>query len=270
MKNIVEQNPALNELLSQVAEIAQYLWQRGWAERNAGNISVNITHLVSASEFNNVSPGTRIALGRTYPELASCFFMVTGTGKRMRDLAKQPLHNALIIQVSEDGSSYRGFADADTDKNLKPTSELPSHLGIHQLIAQRGTPEKVILHTHASELVALTQHPQLKDADTINNILWGMHPETAVFIPKGVGFVPYIMPGSEEIATQTLLQLAKHDIVLWEKHGVFAIGNNVLDCFDNIDIACKSAHIYLTCKAAGFEPEGMKPHQLEALRNYVI
>jgi rhamnulose-1-phosphate aldolase len=143
-------------------------------------------------------------------------------------------------------------------------------LGIHQLIAKRGSNEKVILHTHASELVALTQHPAIKDADTINRILWGMHPETAVFIPKGIGFVPYIMPGSEEIAIRTLAELANFDIVLWEKHGVFAIGQNVLDCFDNIDIACKSAHIYLTCKAAGFEPEGLKDAQLEALRNYVI
>jgi len=26
-----------------ISEVTQYLWQKGWAERNAGNISVDIT-----------------------------------------------------------------------------------------------------------------------------------------------------------------------------------------------------------------------------------
>ena len=270
MDKLLEYNPELRQLLLQVAEIAQYLWQRGWAERNAGNISVNINHLVSAGDFSKTVSSQQVKLNRCYPELSGGFFLVTGTGKRMRDLAKNPLNNALFIQMSDDGSGYRAFVDSGAEAGLKPTSELPSHLGIHRMIAQRGSHEKVILHTHASELVALTQHPDIKNAGTINNILWGMHPETAVFIPKGIGFVPYIMPGSEEIASRTLEELQSYDIVLWEKHGVFAIGQNVLDCFDNIDIACKSAHIYLTCKAAGFEPEGLGNDQLEALRNYVI
>ena len=36
-------NDKLKEQLDEVAEIAGYLWQKGWAERNAGNISINIT-----------------------------------------------------------------------------------------------------------------------------------------------------------------------------------------------------------------------------------
>ena len=34
-----------------------------------------------------------------------------------------------------------------------------------------------------------------------------MHPETVMFVPKGVGFVPYMLPGSVEIATETLKPL---------------------------------------------------------------
>ena len=34
-----------------------------------------------------------------------------------------------------------------------------------------------------------------------------MHPETIMFIPDGVGFVPFNLPGSAEIATETVKTL---------------------------------------------------------------
>lgn len=43
MKSILENRPALAEEVNKVAEVAGYLWQKGWAERNGGNITVNIT-----------------------------------------------------------------------------------------------------------------------------------------------------------------------------------------------------------------------------------
>jgi rhamnulose-1-phosphate aldolase len=96
-----------------------------------------------------------------------------------------------------------------------------------------------------------------------------MHPETMVFVPKGLGFVPYTLPGSEDIARETIKNLQHHDIVLWEKHGVFAIGESVLDTFDNIDIICKSAKIYFMCRGAGFIPEGLNEDQLNELKELV-
>ena len=43
MKSILENRPALAREVNKVAEVAGYLWQKGWAERNGGNITVNIT-----------------------------------------------------------------------------------------------------------------------------------------------------------------------------------------------------------------------------------
>jgi rhamnulose-1-phosphate aldolase len=45
MKHILSKNKKLKTIILETAEIAGYLWQRGWAERNAGNISVNITEI---------------------------------------------------------------------------------------------------------------------------------------------------------------------------------------------------------------------------------
>ena len=44
--SILDNRPALAKAVGQVAEVAGYLWQKGWAERNGGNITVNITEYI--------------------------------------------------------------------------------------------------------------------------------------------------------------------------------------------------------------------------------
>ena len=51
MKSILENRPALAAEVEKVAEVAGYLWQKGWAERNGGNITVNITEYYHNSSF---------------------------------------------------------------------------------------------------------------------------------------------------------------------------------------------------------------------------
>jgi rhamnulose-1-phosphate aldolase len=133
------------------------------------------------------------------------------------------------------------------------------------MIAERGSHEKVVIHTHATEMVALTQAKEFCNQDSLNKLLWGMHPETIMFVPKGVGFVPYILPGSMEIAKETIKALRDHDVALWEKHGVFAIGKSVSDTFDVIDILAKSAQIFFMCRSANIIPEGFTEQQLNEL-----
>ena len=48
MKSILDGRPALKAEIEKIAEVAGYLWQNGWAERNGGNITVNITEYADA------------------------------------------------------------------------------------------------------------------------------------------------------------------------------------------------------------------------------
>jgi rhamnulose-1-phosphate aldolase len=266
MKNVILKNKEVRRLILEVAELAEYLWQKGWAERNAGNISVNINHLIP-EDLQDLENYPLFQLKETYPELAGSYFFVTGTGKRMRDLARDPLKNAALIRITERGNQYHIISRAKGEvTNFRPTSELPSHLAIHQSMVQRNSPYKVIIHTHPNELVALTQSSVYKNEDTLNNILWGMHPEAVIVVPKGVGVVPYEIPGTSEIAKATLEKLSDHDVLVWEKHGVFAVGEKVFDTFDMIDTLAKSAQIFLMCKNAGYEPEGLTSKQLQDLK----
>jgi rhamnulose-1-phosphate aldolase len=255
----------VKKIILQVSEVAEYLWQRGWAERNAGNISVNINDLIDDTMELDLEEHNHFKLEKSFPALANMVFFVTGTGKRMRDLARKPLKNALIIKLDKTGSSFWIISHRKNEKNFLPTSELPTHLAIHEKFVQSGSKNRVVMHAHTNELVALTHIEEFTDAKTLNKVLFGMHPEAIIFIPKGLGFVEYAETGSVEIAEKTLKLIEHHDIVLWEKHGVFAVGEDVLSTFDMIDILTKSAKIYFMCKWAGYEPKGLSEEELKAL-----
>ena len=48
--NTIKNNEKLSAEIGRIAEVAGYLWQRGWAEYNGGNISVNLTQSLSEQE----------------------------------------------------------------------------------------------------------------------------------------------------------------------------------------------------------------------------
>ena len=266
MKNWIKSNKKLTRTIKDVAELAEYLWQRGWAERNAGNISVNLTRDLD-EEFHASEEYPLFNLDRSYESLRGGYFFVTGTGKRMRDLARNPLKNACILKLTEEGDRY--YIISRNKRNLydfRPTSELPTHLAIHEKLLAEGSPNKAVVHTHPNELVAMTQIKEFQDEKELNRVLWGMHPEAMVFVPHGLALVPYTMPGTEDIAMATLNRLSDAEVIMWEKHGTFAVGEDVLDAFDKIDIMSKSARVYFMVKQSGFEPEGLSDNQLSELK----
>ena len=89
-----------------------------------------------------------------------------------------------------------------------------------------------------------------------------MIPETLAFAPLGLGIVPYELPGSVKLADATLEQIKKFDVVMWEKHGVCAVGLDIMDAFDQVDVLNKAAQIYIASKNMGFEAEGMSDAQM--------
>lgn len=256
----LKMNGPLQDQLDEVAEIAGFLWQKGWAERNAGNISINISEIIG--DENKTLPAlSSFEIPRTMKDLAGNFFFITGTGKLMRNVAKDPLKHGAIVRVSADGNSY----DVISESNVKPTSELPSHFSIHASFKAKGSSNRLVLHTHPTDLTALSHIPEFKNEAALNKMLWGMHPETFIVVPQGLGFVPYEVPGTLDIADLTLSVLEKHDIVVWEKHGVLAVGESLADTFDLIDTLSKSAQIFAFARMCGYSPEGLTKEQIEGL-----
>ncbi len=255
----------LPEIKNDISVTAGFLWDKGWAERNAGNISINITKTIP--EF---PPGLdfhpEVELDIAYPHLKNNIIVVTGTGTRMRDVHKDTYANTCLIFMDDSGKSYRKMQKFDLPNEPEPTSEFPSHLAIHNMLVAENREEHVILHTHPNKLIALTHIKEYCDEDRINNLLWSVQPETYVFIHEGLGFVPYLQTGSHDLAEATIEKFRNHRIVLWEKHGCLAIGKSAESAFDLIDIAEKSASIFFMVKNAGYDFEGINPKDLDALR----
>lgn len=261
MKSILDNRPALAKEVNKVAEVAGYLWQKGWAERNGGNITINITDLVddeirAMPAISGVQP-----IGTVLPHLKGCYFYCKGTNMRMRDLARWPMENGSVIRIQDDCAGYVIIAD----QPVKPTSELPSHLSMHNYLIGKGSTYKAALHTHPIELIAMSHHTPFLEKDVLTNILWSMIPETKAFCPRGLGIIPYELPSSVELAEATIKELADYDVVMWEKHGTTAVGEDIMDAFDQVDVLSKSAQIYINARCMGFVPDGMSQEQMREM-----
>ena len=78
--------------------------------------------------------------------------------------------------------------------------------------------------------------------------------------------VPYMLAGSVELAEATIRTIDDdYDVVMWEKHGIFAVDTDVMSAFDQVDVLNKAAQIYISAKNMGFEPDGMTREQMREI-----
>ena len=102
MKSILDNHPGLKREVEKAAEVAGYLWQKGWAERNGGNITLNITEFVD-DEIRALPAITEpTPIGLKLPYIKGCYFYCKGTNRRMRDLARWPMENGSVIRILDD------------------------------------------------------------------------------------------------------------------------------------------------------------------------
>lgn len=262
--NIIELNDKVQEQIRKVTEAASYLWQREWAERNGGNISVDITEIVGNLPAN--FEGFRFVDLKGFPKAAAGrVYFVSGTGERLRELDR-PQDAGCILRINDDVTGYHLLWGGKNKAQYRPTSEFISHVKILLDKVESGSTHRCVVHTHPIELICLTHHPDYAHSEEkFTFACWSMLPEVRAFCPKGIGLTPYTLPGSEELANHTMKSLRTKDVALWEKHGAVATGEDALVAFDFVDVANKGAKIFLKCLASGFVPEGMSHDQIDEL-----
>jgi len=245
-----------DDLLQQFVNTAHDLWLRGWAERNAGNISVHLTRAQMDSRFTADAGwcDTGIAL----PDLAGQHFLFTGSGQHMRNVERDPQGTLGVIELDEQGARYRtvwGFS-----RGCVPASELPAHLRIHSTRKD----DRAVIHTHPTNIIALTCILDL-DAASLTRLLWEMHPECLVVFPDGCGFLEFEIPGSDELARATAEALKTRRMTVWQHHGIIAAGPDLDTAFGLIDTAEKAAGIYIQAASLGPVKNKLSTDQLKAL-----
>ncbi len=252
----------LTNFYAEIADTAKHLWKKGWAERNGGNISRVIP--LSISQTPLACTKEHITLERPLTGLANRIMLVTGTGTRMRDVAKNPKKNISIVAVTDDGREYMLLSSG-----VLPTSELPSHMQIHNYMQLNREGYNAIVHSHPTNVVAMSHLKAFSDGKRFCETLWKMIPETFVFLPKGIAVLPYLMPGGHKVANASVDAFSSGtDVIIWSKHGAFAIAPDTNDAFDKIDIIEKSASIYLAAKATGEEPQGLSDQDIQELKEF--
>ena len=215
-----EPYPELDDLLEMMGEAGLQLAEIEASEGAAGNISVCLRW--------QIEPRTRfpvmdeIELPQPVPELAGATFLVTGSGRRLREIIGDPTANIACIAVNEDGRTGRVYTSYQR-RFEHVTSEFNSHLAVHydQMLAS-GTNFHAIIHAQPMHLTYLSHIPRYQDEEYLNTHLLRWQPETIVNLPEGIGFIPFRLPGSPELMAANVEALGHHRVVIWAKHGVMA------------------------------------------------
>jgi rhamnulose-1-phosphate aldolase len=259
-----EPYPDLDELLAAIGEAGLRLSDIEATEGAAGNISVYIGWPVEVRRHFPLSE--RIELPQPSPALAGKPVIVTGSGRRLRDIHMDPAANLGVVVVGEDGVTGRLYT---SPRRLfgRVTVELNSHLAAHSdQVIETGTNFHALIHAQPPYLVYLSHIPAYRDQAFFNQRLMRWEPETIVNLPKGVGVLPFLPPGSSALMEATAASLRDHSIVLWSKHGVMARSDmSVTRTADRIEYAETAARYEYMDLVNGGKAEGLTLNELRAV-----
>lgn len=246
-------------------------YTQGWNERNGGNLSYRLKKEELDEFKDKLNENSEwLQIGTSVPDLANEYFMVTGTGKYMRNVQLDFEDNVGIIKVNEDGTKYKIVYGLDN--NSRPTSELPSHLMNLEVLKNRNEDLRVVYHAHPANTIALTFVLPLKE-EVFTREIWEMITECPIVFPKGIGVIDWMVPGGKEIAIETSKLMKEKDVVVWAHHGMFVTGRDFDEAFGLMHTVEKAAEILVkvlsisdsklnTISPSGFkdlqEPYGVK------------
>ncbi len=224
--------------------------RQGWHERNGGNLTYRMQteEIEACRPFFNSIPGEWVPIGIQIENLAGEFFIATGSGKFLQNVALEPQNNLCIVEINASGEAYRIVWGLD--QGGKPTSELPTHLMNHS-VRKRVTngANRIIYHAHPANIIAMTYVLPLK-AEIFTKMLWKSATECCVVFPDGVGVVPWMVPGGTEIARETCMQMEQYSAVVWAFHGLFVSGESFDLAFGLMHTIEKAAQICAIVLAA--------------------
>jgi len=227
--------------IKEMSEITHHMWMQGWDELNGGNISYLLDEDEVAKYINVLKPLRTINLNFPVTELAGKYFIVTGSGKYFRNVIKDPEANLGVLRVSSNGDSVEVLWGLRN--GAVPTSELASHFMSHIERLKVDPTHRIVLHTHATNVIAMTFTHDL-DELKFTKTLWEMCTECIVVFPDGVSVIPWIVPGSSEIGRETANKMKDHRIVIWPHHGIFGTGSTMDSTFGLIETVEKAAIVY--------------------------
>ena len=218
------------------------MYRLGWDERNGGNICY-LLDTEEVGEYLDLNKVIRtIPLGFDATAIIGKIFIVTGTGKYFKNVMDDPETNLGIVRIAADGQTAEllwGYSDGG-----KFTSEFPAHLMSHMARLSVDPANRVVMHCHPTNLLAMTYVHDL-DEKAFTRTLWQMCTECIVVFPDGVNVLPWMLCGTNEIGEATAAKMDTARLVVWAQHGIYGAGKDLDETFGLIETAEKAADIYM-------------------------
>ncbi|MCD7944165.1 MAG: rhamnulose-1-phosphate aldolase [Clostridia bacterium] len=225
-----------------MGQITSNMYRLGWNERNGGNISLLLDEEEVAG-FDDTGHVIRtIPTGFDAGRLAGKYFLVTGTGKYFRNVADNPEDTLGLVRISADGSCAEllwGYSDGG-----KFTSEFPAHMMSHMARLAVDPENRVVMHCHPTYTLAMNYVHELSDK-AFTHTLWQMCTECIVVFPEGVGVLPWMLCGTNEIGEATAEKMRDFRTVIWGMHGIYCAGRTLDETFGLAETVEKAAQIYM-------------------------
>ncbi|HEX8908163.1 MAG TPA: class II aldolase/adducin family protein [Anaeromyxobacteraceae bacterium] len=150
--------------------------------------------------------------------------------------SKALLRPADLVVVDLAGARLRGRG--------RPSSELRMHLAAYE-----ARPDvQAAVHAHPLTAVALT----VAGLPPPNDVM----PEASVVLGE-VAVAPFATPGTDEVPRALAPLLARHEVVLLERHGALALGRTLGEALDRMETLERVSRVALLARLAGrCEPLG--------------
>ena len=100
------------------------------------------------------------------------------------------------------------------------------------------------MHTHPTYTIAMNTVCPTDECDFTHK-LWQYNTEAIVVFPDGVGILPAMVCGTNEIGEATAAKMNEYRLVVWTNHGIYGVGRDLDEAFGLIETVEKTAQIYM-------------------------
>ncbi|MEA5077214.1 MAG: class II aldolase/adducin family protein [Anaerolineaceae bacterium] len=256
--------PTLQTLLEMMGDAGRRMCEIDASEGAAGNISVCARWDLNLKELFPIEE--KVTLPQIVPELVGATIIVSGSGRRLRELGRTPTANVACLVVDEGGVTATQYSSPNRVFQ-KVTTEFNSHLAVHSdRVLSTNTNFHAVIHAQPPYLTFLSQIPRYQDFNYLNRHVLRWQPETIVQLSEGIGFEPFKLPGSTELVKANAELLRTHRVVVWAKHGVMACSDiSIKRAADRIEYAETGARYEYLNLTVGEIAEGLSLEEIRSI-----
>lgn len=256
--------PELDEFLTLIGEAGVRVSEIGASEGAAGNLSMFIGWPMDPRRKFPIEES--ISLPVAVPHLAGGSIIMSGSGRRLREILHDPLPNLGFVTIDPGGETAKLYT-SPRKLYTQLSSEFNSHLALHEdQVALTGTNFHAVVHAQPRYITYLSHIAQYRDETYFNKHLLRWEPELIVNLPEGIGVAPFQVPGSADLMQVTIESLRKHRIVVWCKHGVVARSEiSIKRAADRVEYAEAAAHYEYLDLANNKMADGLSTEEIRAI-----